>query len=306
MNRFVSLMQREWMQHRKGWMWMAAIPLAATLALFSLGQVRIESDAVERAGAFFPTLLALVAIAGTTAVIFAVVWVSSIVIVSGLPRRDHGDRSVEFWLSLPVGHGQSLAAPLFVHLLVAPAVALLVGLIGGYAVSMALVGRLVGFGEWLGLPWGQIAAATLVFALRLLAGLPLATLWLAPLILAVMLTTAFFGRWGWVILTAGLGVGSALLKAVFGQWPFGSVTGQLLRHAARALVHGHGEDSGPFVVRGADEAMEMLRRLPGWAALDFAAALRDLATPLMPAALLFAAVCFALLVAWRRRSAGAG
>jgi ABC-2 type transport system permease protein len=46
--------------------------------------------------------------------------VTSLFIALGSPRRDHGDRSIEFWLSLPSGHGESLAAPMLVHLLLVP------------------------------------------------------------------------------------------------------------------------------------------------------------------------------------------
>jgi hypothetical protein len=63
--------------------------------------------------------------AASTMLPFVILWVSSLIIVSGLARRDHGDRSNEFfWMSLPVGHGTSLAVPLAVHLLLVPAAVL--------------------------------------------------------------------------------------------------------------------------------------------------------------------------------------
>ena len=304
MDKFKSLMQREWLQHRKGWALLAGIPLVLALLLTTVGQIQIDADTLEKSGDFFPTLLGFISIVATTAVVFGLMWVGSLIIVSGLPRRDNGDRSIEFWLSLPTSHSQSLAAPLLVHLVLAPAAALLVGLAGGYAMSLVLVTRLVGFGEWLALPWGHIIVGSLVFVARLLAGLPLATLWLAPLILLVMLLTAQFGRWGWVILTVGLGLGSLLLKLVFGQPLITEVTTALLKHAAQAMVHGVGQGQG-MEARSPAEALAMMREIPAWAALDFAAALRDLFSPLLLGALLFSAACFALLVKWRERGAGA-
>ena len=50
-------------------------------------------------------------IGATTALLLSVMSLASAVILAGVARRDHADRSIEFWLSLPVGHGASLAAP---------------------------------------------------------------------------------------------------------------------------------------------------------------------------------------------------
>jgi hypothetical protein len=40
-----------------------------------------------------------------------VVGVTSLIITFGLARRDHADRSIEFWLSLPVGHTRAWPPP---------------------------------------------------------------------------------------------------------------------------------------------------------------------------------------------------
>jgi hypothetical protein len=295
-------MQREWLQHRYGWLMMAGIPLALSLLLLSFGQIQIGSDDVDSAGAALPALLAAASIGGCMAVLFLIASFSSLVIVSNLARRDHADRSVEFWLSVPVGHGESFAAPLIVHLLLVPAAALVIGLLGGYAVSFIVVSRVVGTAAWFGLPWGTIVAASFSLMLRLLAGLPLAMLWLSPLILLVVLLTAWFRRWGWVILTVGLGLGSYLLKMVFGQPWLNRISGELIQAAGRSLING---DQGGFVVNKASQGVDALNLLPAWALEDFGAALHALATPLFPGALLFAAGCFFLLVQWRQRGAGA-
>ncbi len=302
MKSFISLMQREWLQHRFGWAVAALLPLAIALLLIAFGQVQIEDDAFERAGAAMPALLAMAAIAGSTALIFFILCLTSWIITAGLARRDHGDRSVEFWLSLPVGHVPSLAAPLLVHLILVPAAALLVGLAGGYVLSLVLVGRVVSVGEWFALPWADIVPASLALLLRLLAGLPLATLWLAPLIMLVVLLTAWFRRWGWVILAVGVGLGSVLMDRLFGQPLLVQTLGQLLAHAATAMIHG---GDGSFRIEGANDGFAALRGLPAWAVRDFAQALRDLVSPLLAGALVFAAGCFALVVDWRQRGASA-
>lgn len=302
MQRLVPLMQREWLQHRFGWLMMALIPLGLSLLLLSFGSIEISSDEAAEAGDKLPALLAAGAIAGSATVLFMIAAFSSLIIVSNLARRDHADRSVEFWLSVPASHSESLAAPLLVHLLLVPAAALLVGLVGGYAVSFVLVTRLASPAEWFALPWGTLMAASAGLALRLLAGLPLALLWMSPLILLVVLLNAWFRRWGWVILAVGLGLGSYLLKQLFGQPWLYKISGDLMMAAGRSLING---DQGGFVVEKTSQGLDALKLLPAWALDDFLAAVQALATPLFPAALLFAGGCFFLLVQWRQRGASA-
>ena len=301
MNKLIPLMQREWLQHRNGWLLMAGIPLGLSLLLLSFGQIQVGQEA-EAAGAAWPSLLAAASIGITMAVMFLIAAFSSLVIVSNLARRDHADRSVEFWLSVPVSHSASFAAPLVVHLLLVPAAALVVGMLGGYAISFVVVSRVLDTAAWFGLPWSVIVPASFSMLLRLLAGLPLAMLWLSPLILLVVLLTAWFRRWGWVILTVGIGLGSLILEKIFGQPWLMRINGELLKAAAHALIDG---DQGGMVVGGASQSLQALRLLPAWAVEDFGAALHALATPLFPGALLFAAGCFFLLVQWRQRGAGA-
>lgn len=302
MNRILALMVREWLQHRFGWMLMAAVPLLLSLVLLSFGQIQFGDDELAQAGAALPAIVAAIAIGGTTAAIFGIATFSSLVIISGLARRDHADRSIEFWLSLPVGHAESLAAPMIVHLLLVPAAALLIGLLGGYVLSFVVVTRVADAAAWFGLPWGVIALASVSLALRLLAGLPLALLWLSPLILLAVLMTAWFRRWGWVILIVGFGLGSYFLKQLFGQPWLNRIGGELIANAGRSLIHG---DRGGLVITSSAQTVDALALLPAWALEDLGRALHALASPLMPGALLFAAGCFYLLMQWRQRGAAA-
>ena len=300
MNKLLPLLRREWLQYRFGWTMMVVVPLGIALLLLAFGEIQIGPDDAARVGDKMAPLLAVGSMAGSAAVLFLIACLSSVIIVAGMARRDHSDRSVEFWLSLPATHSASLAAPLVVHLLLVPAAALLAGLAGGLLVSMVLVTRVVGIGEWFALPWLDLLPAIFALAARLLAGLPLAVLWMSPLILLVVLLSAWFRNWSWVILGAGIGLGSQLLNRVFGQPFLSDVTLGLLMQARSALVHG-----GESLALGKNDGTEALSRLPAWALKDFGLAVQELPSPLLLGGLVFAAGCFYLLVLWRERGAGA-
>ena len=278
MNPIYPLMQREWLQHRFAWALLALVPLALALVLVSFGQIEFDDGEADRIGTALPAVMTLVAVAVCTVSAFVVFWVTSVIIATGLARRDHGDRSIEFWLSLPVGHVPSLAVPMLVHLVLVPAAALALGLLAGHGLAMVLVARFAGLSAWFGLPWADLFAATLALGLRLLAGLPLATLWLAPVILMAMLARAWIGRWGLPVLGLVLGLGGLLADRALGQPLLLPWLGHLMQQAVQAMA-GAGEVS--FTARGADEALAALRGLPGLALQDLGAALGALLSPAM-------------------------
>lgn len=305
MNKLIPLLRREWLQYRFGWTLMVLVPLAIALLLLAFGEIHLGREEAEQVNSQLrplqlASMLSVASIAGSAATLFMIACFSSIIIVAGMARRDHSDRSVEFWLSLPTTHSASLAAPLLVHLLLVPAAALLLGLAGGLLVSMVLVTRVIGIGEWFALPWLDLLPAVLALAGRLLAGLPLAMLWLSPLILLVVLLSAWFRMWSWVILGVGIGLGSQLLNRLFGQPMLADITLGLLRQARGALVH-----AGQGFAMEADRGTDSLRHLPAWALHDFLMAVKELPSPLLLGGLLFAAGCFYLLVQWRERGAEA-
>lgn len=300
MNNLIPLMRREWLQHRFAWALLMLLPLALAVLPLAFGQIEIDGPMANHTGAELATLLGMISIVLSAAVIFLLVWVTSLFITSSLPRRDHGDRSVEFWISLPTGHAESLAAPLLVHLVLVPAAALLVGLVGGYGISLLLVSRFVGIGEWFALPWGTMLAATLALAARVIVGLPLATLWLAPLILLAMLANAWFRRWGLPVLVVGLSLASALLKGVFGQPMLALLLGALGRNAGLALAGAGGES---LSISDKTQPAQALQGLPAWAWHDLVAALREAASPLFLGVLVVSAALFMALVVWRQRGA---
>lgn len=301
MNNLIPLMQREWLQHRLAWALLMGVPLALALLPLAFGSIEFDGQMAERTGSELALMLGLISITMSGAVIFLLVWVTSLFITSSLPRRDHADRSVEFWLSLPTGHAESFAAPLLVHLVLVPAAALLVGLLGGGVISLVLVSRFVGIGDWFSMPWPSVIAGTLALAGRVIAGLPLAVLWLSPLILLAMLANAWFRRWGLPVLAVGLALGSAVLKGVFGQPVLAETLGQLGRNAGLSLMGASGQG---ISINDHTPPLEAFEALPGWAVRDLGAALQAAASPVLAGAVLVSAGLFWALVLWRQRGAG--
>jgi hypothetical protein len=203
---------------------------------------------------------------------------------------------------MPVGHAGSLAVPLLVHLILVPLAALLIGLAGGALVSLVLVGRVAGLADWLQLPWLALLPAVLAITARLALGVLLATFWLLPVILAVVLLTAWFRRWGLVILAAGIGLGSAIMERFLGQPMLWNLLSGLFERAGRSIINAGGGDPGLVIDKPAD-VQSALGMIPGWAAHDAWLALGWLASPWFIGALGVSALLFWLLVQWRRTGA---
>jgi ABC-2 type transport system permease protein len=300
MKNLLPLMHREWLQHRFAWSLMALLPTLIAVLLLSFGEVHI---AAEERGDHLPAALTLAALAGGMGLHLVMLWIVALITSAGLARRDHGDRSIEFWLSLPVGHGTSLAVPLLVHLVLVPMAAIAVGLAGGFVASFVLISRVEGAASWFALPWGALVAGGLAIFGRLAVGVVLATLWLSPLLLLTVLLTAWLRRWGLVVLALGLGVGTQVLDKVFGiGWPL-AVLGELLTNAGRSVAN---TSHGSLTVETSSDLAGALAVIPQWAVHDAGQALALMASPVLLGGLLVAAGCFALLVRWRQAGADAG
>lgn len=300
MNSLRALVQREWMQHRFGWALMALVPFTVAILVLTLAKVDLETDIESSLGPAVPAMLTIGSLAVSAGVTLLILWGTSLVFVAGLARRDHGDRSIEFWLSMPVGHARSLAMPLLVHLLLVPLAALAAGLLGGVVISFVLVSRAYGIGEWVAVPWGVVLPAALAAALRVAAGIVLATLWLSPLILLLVLAGAWFKRWALPVLGVAFAVANFAIKSVTGQEWLSDAAGELLRQAGASLVV-----ASPKGLSVLDEGQltSLLPQVPGAAAADLGLALQSAWSPLMAGALLVAAASFGLLVHWRQRGA---
>lgn len=299
MQPYLSLLQREWLQHRFGWSLAAGIPLALGLLVVAFGS--FEASEMPPDPDQIRAIAAFASIGGTTVLLFVIACITSLIFMAGLARRDHGDRSIEFWLALPTGHTPSLAVPLAVHLLVVPAAALVLGWLAGQAVCLVLVGRMGGLAQWVALPWAELLQATLVLLLRFLAGLPLAVLWVLPLVLLLVLMNAWFKRWGWVVLALAVLALNLIDLFTTGQRWLLETAVQLVQRGGLALIGAGG--SGLSIGMG-EEPASALGRMPALAWQDFLAALGGLVSPLFAGAMVASALGFWLLLRWRAGGAG--
>lgn len=298
MNRFKTLLLREWMQHRTGWALLAAVPMVLLALAAAFGMVEFDEPHAALGPATVALVAALLTIAATALLLQGLAWAASVIQSPGLARRDRQDRSAEYWLSLPVPHAQSVAATLTMHLIVVPMLALGVGLLGGAVLSAVVVTRVAGFGEWLALPWAQILGLALVGALRVGVGLVLATLWLSPLILGTMAASAWLKRWGVPAVALVLGVGGLLLESLYGiTWVLDPLR-VLARQAAQAFLAAEHNDSVRFVFDTPADIMAVLADLPRLLLGDLVDALGQLVSPVFVAAMAASAAAFALLW-WR-------
>lgn len=300
--RFVTLLQREWLQHHRAWLLLAAVPPLLMLGLLALGRLEIDVDgrnAVNDVARLHPSAIAMLCITAGALLSFLLAWGSALIQAPGLARRDLSDRSVEFWLALPIGHGPALAAPLVAHLLLFPLAALVMGALAGTLLTPLALARAASLADWAGLPWGTMAAAAGALLLRVGLGLLLASLWLAPLVLVLMAASAWLRRWGLPAVVAGVALLGSVLDKVYGNPLVWRVGAELLGRAGQSFVSGR---AGAWVqLAPGQDAAPAMQALPGWALRDAGHALQALADPMLPAALAVAAGAFALLVLRRRR-----
>jgi hypothetical protein len=303
MKTFATLLQREWMQHKLGWIIVVAAPLVIALIVLTIGHVQLnvdDSDITVKFERVPPLLLAMGGIFATAALTLALAWFFALVQTPGLARRDQQDRSIEFWLSLPTGHLPSLAAPMLAHLVLMPLAALLIGMVSGHVIALLLVSKAAGIGAWFALPWGTVLGATLALFARVAAGILLATLWLSPLILLVMVASAWLKRWGLPAVIVTLAVVGNILDKLYGIPIVIDTLRDLVRNAGLSLL---GAGRNDMTIKRSTDIPEQLSLIPSWAAKDFGHALAMLADPLLLFALAVSAGCVALLVLRRRRGA---
>lgn len=293
--RFKTLLQREWMQHHRGWLIaMLVLPLIALLALpfgsVQIGEAR-DLPPTESVGAIM-------------AVTMLSVWGITLLMTGfslpGLARRDHQDRSIEFWLSLPASHSESLIATLFMHTIFVLVLALGVGLLVGVLMALAITLKLGGFVIWTQVAWYQLALPALAVLARLVLGTVLFTLWMAPIFLVFMVAAAWLKRWGVpAVITAVVALGVTLHKVYLNPIVW-QLLAEQLKGAGSALfdaMHmiGNEEASVQIEMRGVGDVLS-------WAGRDAAEALAQTASPHFVLGLLLAGVCFGLLILHRRNS----
>lgn len=289
MNRFVWLLRREWMQHHRGWLILAVAPAIVVLLGLPFGTVQLDevvsSPMLAAMGASI-YLMALLALA-LTAMLFQ---------APGLARRDQQDRSIEFWLSLPTGHVESVSATLLMHLLLMPALVLVISALFAQGAAALLVVKVLGMPAL-----SQISPAAwlnfnALMLLRQALGLVFCALWLSPLILLAMAASAWLKGWGVPALVAAIAVLGLLLQQLTGQmmvWQLLATWWQQAKVALLPLTRGE----IPFAALATND--EALPWLSNWMLHDIGRLLRDALHPSFAGALLLAACGFSLLV-WKR------
>lgn len=306
MDQFATLLKREWMQHRTGWLALSLVPMGLLLLAVVFGDMKIGNNVSggswEEAGTAGPLPIFAMVLAATALSTMAMAWLATLIQASGLARRDQQDRSIEFWLSLPVGHVQSLGATLLVHLLLVPIGALLLGLLGGAVLALLVTLKAFGVSNLVGLPWGDLLVAVAATTARLMVGVALATAWLSPLILGGMAASAWLKRWGIPALVGGLAIGHAVLYKSFGTPIIGQTVREWLAGAALALTG----TKGPLHFSNLDRPDHFAQFLQAWPGAlwdNLASAIGLLAVPQLVLGLALAAGCFGLLVLRRQRGA---
>jgi hypothetical protein len=292
-----TLMLREWMQHGRGWIILMTILPAIFLVALPFGSV----DLPEAMTSKVPLAVVALCVWVTMLTVATVSWLASAFQLPGLARRDQQDRSIEFWLSLPASHSESIAALLLMHAVLVPMVALVVGAaIGLVLVLPAMMLKVGGLAALMSVPWAQVLLLTAVLLLRLLPGVLLAVLWAAPLMLALMAASAWLKRWGVPAVLGVTLIGGGLLRKVYGiTWPT-DLLAHYVQQAKLALV------AQPQALQqmapGHDKLQALLQSgdLVAWVMSDLGVALQALLSWQFALGLAVSAAMFGLLVLRRR------
>lgn len=292
MSTFPTLLKREWMQHRLGWWLLGAVPLAVMVPLMLFGEIRMGNDRPSS-----PETVALMIGAGYTFFVMVLVLGAVAIQAPGLARRDQQDRSIEFWLSLPIGHVPALGATLLMHWVLLPLLALGLAAAGGVVAALIAVVRVNGVDALVHMEGAAMLMLWLAITARMALGVVLGALWLSPFLVGGMAASAWLKRWGVPVVGGGLILVAALLANVYDQpWLLDQMAAQL-EHFGWAVVpsqQGNDDiDQIPFPAEGVPV-------LGGWLWQDTLLALGDLVSVRFLAGLAIAGAGFALLV-WKRR-----
>lgn len=284
-NHIPTLLLREWMQHKRGWLIAAFAPPLLFLAMLPFGQ--IQGLPTEH-----PELIALAIVVISTCAIYAICLLVGLFQLPGLARRDTQDRSIEFWLSLPGRPSESVASTVLAHAGLAPLGGAVVGAVLGVPIAMSVLTAKAGFGAALGVNWAEVLSAAAPILLRGMAGMVPLLLWLSPVIFTLMAASAWLKRLGVPLVLIGGGVGVAVLhKAYDVDWPLQALA-LLNNRINRSLVHDP---------QALTDALKSDADLWAWVARDLGGTLADLASPAFLGWAAVAVVGFALVVHKRAR-----
>ena len=304
--RFRSLMLREWMQHRNGWRVLMVLPslLAAALSLFDGRGIDVRIGDNDTQLSLVSTLPAALQTAGwtvaTTGLALLLVSLTVLVQLSGLARRDQQDRSIEFWRSLPVSDVQGVGATVLMNLLVLPLIAVTAALLGAQLVAALAIVLHNGLLAWLQQPWLLLLSSLLLAVARVWLGVLMAVLWLSPVLLLTMAASAWLKRWALPVVLAGSVLGVAWLDPRLPVALVGPAFHHLGIEALYALLAPDLFD-GQHALR-VDALGGSLHGLPNALLQDGLRVLHSAATPAFLAALAGGALGFGLLLLRRQRA----
>ncbi|MDC8786995.1 hypothetical protein [Roseateles koreensis] len=292
--RFQTLLLREWLQHKRGWLITLLLPLSLFVALLPVGQVQgLPTE--------FPLGIALLIMGVTCLGVFAIVEFVALFQLPGLARRDQQDRSIEFWLSLPASHSESIGATLLAHALLLPLVALLVGAAAAPLMAAAVLFKQGGATLVSAVPWSSALTIGLLILLRTGLGLLMMSLWIAPVMLALMAASAWLKRWGMPALAIGVGMLGLLLSQGYNN----PIVWQLLdaqQEGAKNALLINPEELAQRLHEAMAQADDGIPHILTWLAQDAWLEIQHLACAQFIGGLVLAAACFGLLVLKRSRS----
>lgn len=286
MNHLPTLLQREWMQHKRGWLIAAFAPPLLFLAMLPFGEINgLPMNS--------PELMAVAIVLVSACAIYGICMLVALFQLPGLARRDTQDRSIEFWLSLPGRPSESVLATVLAHAWLAPLGGAIVGMLFGIPIALSVLTSRADFPTALGVNWMEVVQAATPLLLRGLAGTVPLMLWLAPLILVLMAASSWLKRLGVPVVLVGGGVAVAVLaKAYDITWPL-----EALQALSERINHTLVYDARSLGDALTGEGNSMV----GWALKDYAGTLAELASLQFVGWAAVAAAAFALIVIKRSR-----
>lgn len=228
-----TLLLREWMQHKLGWLIAAFAPPILFLGMLPFGHM-------DGSPSIPPELIALIVLVASGCIVYAICLLVALFQLPGLARRDAQDRSIEFWLSLPGRPSESIVSTVLAHAWLAPVGGAIIGTLFGLPIALTGLGIKFGWDSAFGLNWGEVLAAATPLLLRGMVGTVLLTLWLLPVIMVLMAASAWLKRLGVPLVLVGGGVATAVMHNVYGiDWPLNALM-DLNQHINHSLVYdGH-------------------------------------------------------------------
>lgn len=292
--RFMTLMQREWMQHHRAWLIVIlTLPLIVLLAI-PFGQIQLGDEILP------PTVLAGAVIGMTTLAAFGVTLLVTSFQLPGLARRDSQDRTIEFWLSLPGSHTESILATLLMHTVFVFVLAIGIGAAMGVLLAVAALIKVAGAGALLDVSWWALLVAGAAGLARLSLGAVLFTLWLSPLFMIMMAASAWLKRWGTPAVVAAVVIGGNVLDKFYGNTVVWDLLHAQLEGASRAMLDANNEMRDGHQLPSS--MPQFISDFGGWVLRDAGAALSHTASLHFVGGLVVAAACFGLVILYRRRN----